>query len=77
MNTSSKTKSIAPRNTSAQAATAGSDVEVLYQKMGNRWFAFSVVNGDVFTGSITQEEIDMLERREATGVKTFGVAGNT
>jgi hypothetical protein len=77
--TMNKTKS-----TSAQSASAaiGSDVEVLYQKMGNRWFAFSIVNDEVFMGSITQEEIDMLERREAAGIatprtKTFGLSGST
>lgn len=32
--------------------------EVLYQKMGDRWFAFSVVDDDVFYGAITQDEID-------------------
>ncbi len=40
-------------------------VEVLYQKMGNRWFAFSLVNNEVFVGSITQQEIDALEMGEA------------
>ncbi len=35
-----------------------STIEVLYQKMGNRWFAFSLVNDEVFVGSISQDEID-------------------
>jgi hypothetical protein len=75
-----KTKSI-----KSSATAAASDVEVLYQKMGNRWFAFSIVNDEVFMGSITQEEIDMLERREAAEAglggqmraETFGVTGST
>ena len=33
-------------------------VEVLYQKMGSRWFAFSLVGDDVFVGSISQEELE-------------------
>jgi hypothetical protein len=33
-------------------------VEVLYQKMGDRWFAFSLVDDEVFVGSITPEEIN-------------------
>ena len=37
-------------------------VEVLYQKMGDRWFAFSLVDDEVFVGSITQEEIDHRKR---------------
>jgi hypothetical protein len=36
-------------------------VEVLYQKMGNRWFAFSLIDEEVFVGSISQEEIDSLQ----------------
>lgn len=35
------------------------NVEVLYQKMGNRWFAFSLVGDEVYVGSITQSEIDV------------------
>ena len=33
-------------------------VEVLYQKMGDRWFAFSLIDDEVFVGSLTQEEIN-------------------
>ncbi len=33
-------------------------VEVLYQKMGDRWFAFSLINDELFVGSISQMEID-------------------
>ena len=32
-------------------------VEVLYQKMGDRWFAFSVIEDEVFVGSIPQSEL--------------------
>jgi len=32
--------------------------KVLYQKMGDRWFAFSLVNNELYVGSISQEEID-------------------
>lgn len=57
------------------------NVEVLYQKMGNRWFAFSIVGGEVFVGSITQEEIDALEKRAAAqggaAAETFGIVGTT
>ena len=36
-------------------------VEVLYQKMGDRWFAFSLIGDEVFVGSISQSEIDYSE----------------
>jgi len=34
-------------------------VEVLYQKMGDRWYAFSLVDEDVFVGSVSQDEINL------------------
>lgn len=37
------------------------NAEVLYQKMGDRWYAFSVVNDEMFVGSMTQTEMDALE----------------
>ena len=52
------------KKTDAQSAhnlSSNDSVEVLYQKMGDRWFAFSLVNEDVFVGSISQAEIDRLE----------------
>ncbi len=50
------------KNDPASGATAKDPtVEVLYQKMGDRWFAFSAVDEEVFIGSISQEEIDHLE----------------
>ncbi len=33
-------------------------VEVLYQKMGDKWFAFSMVGEEVYVGSVSQDEID-------------------
>lgn len=60
------------------AKTQDQNVEVLYQKMGDRWFAFSVVQGEVFMGSISQEEIDRLEAQErGESVATFKFNGNS
>jgi hypothetical protein len=58
--------------------TPNGTVEVLYQKMGDRWFAFSCVGEDVFVGSITQEELQVAETTSAnlTG-KTHTLTGNT
>lgn len=39
--------------------------EVLYQRMGNRWFAFSLIGDDVYVGSIPQDEV--LDQREISG----------
>ena len=49
-------------------------VEVLYQKMGDRWFAFSLVDNEVFVGSISQEQIDALESKSQ---KVHSIIGNS
>lgn len=40
-------------------------VEVLYQKMGNRWFAFSLIDEEVFVGSISQDDLDSAAIEQA------------
>ncbi len=61
---------------SAPKASAKTDstgtVEVLYQKMGDRWFAFSLIENEVFVGSISQEEID----RKKASKRNKGRAGS-
>ena len=37
-------------------------VEVLYQKLGDRWFAFSMIDDEVFVGSIKQSDIDTSQK---------------
>lgn len=58
----------------AAAAGTGEMVEVLYQKMGDRWFAFSLIDDEVFVGSITQDEIDAVESSKDM---TRKIAGNS
>jgi hypothetical protein len=47
-------------------------VEVLYQKMGNRWFAFSLIDEEVFVGSISQDELDSAAMEEAFAPNLVG-----
>lgn len=53
------------KNMTAQT-TADGTVEVLYQKMGDRWFAFSLIGDEVFVGSITQDEINDAEQAKTS-----------
>jgi hypothetical protein len=48
-----------------QNNNASDTAEVLYQKLGTRWYAFSVIDDEVFMGSISQDEINNVE--SATG----------
>jgi hypothetical protein len=50
-----------PENEPNSEENSKSTVEVLYQKMGDRWFAFSLIDDEVFVGSIAQGEIDCSE----------------
>lgn len=40
-------------------AQGSQEAQVLYQKLGNRWYAFSLVNDEVFVGAVSgSAEID-------------------
>ena len=58
---------------------ANETVEVLYQKMGNRWFAFSMIDDEIFVGSISQEEINNAEKTGQNGKAkgAFKITGNS
>ncbi len=38
------------------------DVEVLYQKLGENWFAFSIIDEDVFMSPVPEEKIEEIKR---------------
>lgn len=46
------------RNEGKKSQNGDQTVEVLYQKMGDRWFAFSLINDEVFVGSIPNSELE-------------------
>jgi hypothetical protein len=46
------------RNTDNKAVQPEQLVEVLYQKLGGRWFAFSLINDEVFFGSIREADLN-------------------
>lgn len=50
-------KQVKNKVTNLNASTEDQNVEVLYQKMGDRWYAFSQYGEEVFVGSLTEEEL--------------------
>lgn len=67
-----------------QGRKSDQTIEVLYQRMGDRWFAFSLINDEVFVGSISQEELELFkERGRRSGKcgkapqKTYKISGNS
>jgi hypothetical protein len=51
-------------------------VDVLYQKMGDRWYAFSLVDEEVFVGSVSQAEINEAASTDAAIEKILIEPGN-
>jgi hypothetical protein len=49
-------------------------VEVLYQKMGDRWFVFSLIDGEVFVGSISQSHLPLSQ---STKISFNKITGNS
>ena len=72
VNKTTKTNTDAANNSKAAAPAADGTVEVLYQKMGDRWFAFSIVDEEVFVGSISPETIAALETGKSSKGKKTG-----
>ena len=62
-------------NATAAPKSAEGTVEVLYQRLGNKWFAFSLIDDEVFVGSITDEAIQGPSLKAAQG--TFENEGNS
>ncbi len=53
-------------------------IEVLYQKLGNRWFIFSFINNELFFGKLPQQALPEIPRicdfsslRKTIDLKTF------
>ncbi len=61
-------------NSKTNPANTEEIAEVLYQRLGNRWYAFSVIEDELFVGSISDEEVN-AQASGAPGV--FKVTGNT
>jgi hypothetical protein len=57
VNKNSKSEANAQNKTASEAIMAEGVVEVLYQKLGDRWFAFSVVDEEVFVGSVPADSM--------------------
>ena len=70
------------RNSKKTTATVSKEMEVdvLYQKLGGKWFAISEIEDEVYFGTISAEELSALERGEmpaSRGAKTYKIVGNS
>lgn len=46
------------RKAVVESKTQDREVEVLYQKIGNRWYAFSLIDEEMFFTPVPEEAID-------------------
>lgn len=65
-----KTKSVSKEANGTQEK----EVDVLYQRLGNRWFAFSLVGEEVFVGSLADGELKHQNKPLKTGKKIAGTS---
>ena len=55
--------------TQTNAAKSEQEVDVLYQKLGDKWFAFSVVGDDVFMSPVSDDQINDIKTQETPGLQ--------
>lgn len=55
-----------------QDLTVEGTAETLYQRLGDKWYAFSLVDDEVFVGSISAEEI---VEGSPKAIKAFRITG--
>ena len=58
---------MAGSKTDRKAAQVNSEkeVDVLYQKLGDQWFAFSIVEDEVFMSPVSQDQINEIKLESA------------
>lgn len=47
-------------NTEEKKINKTDEAEILYQKLGDRWYAFSVIDDEVYIGSIPDAQLDPI-----------------
>lgn len=55
-------------------AIAGDEVEVLYQKLGEKWFAFSLIDNEVFVCPVSEDEMNAARAKSIRGSKIIGTS---
>lgn len=53
-------------NPKSRADNQECDAEVLYQKLGDTWYAFSILGDEVFMSPIPEEKIEAIRRENYT-----------
>lgn len=64
-----------PSKNSQNQISSEVEVDVLYQKLGDRWYAFSIVNDEVFMSPVSDDQIHSVktENTEAPVETSTGI----
>lgn len=54
-----------PSKNSQNQISSEVEVDVLYQKLGDRWYAFSIVNDEVFMSPVSDDQIHSVKTENA------------
>lgn len=57
-------------NNSSDSPAKEREADVLYQKLGGKWYAFSLVDDEVFMGAVTEEQIREFESDDSSDDST-------
>lgn len=53
------------KSNSNQNNSQEKDVDVLYQRLGNQWFAFSIIDEEVFVSPVSEDKINEIKNEAA------------
>ena len=74
INISAQISDAPPAHAAALPSGHEETAEVLYQKLGSRWYAFSLIDDELFVGSISDEEVNA---QASGGSGVFKISGNS
>jgi hypothetical protein len=57
------------KNNKAKNVIKEIDAEVLYQRLGDRWFAFSLIGDEVFMSPVTDEIINGIKAQNQSAAR--------
>lgn len=67
-----------PEKQTKKLSNQDKEVDVLYQKLGDRWYAFSMIDGEVFFGTVDSLHEDTeANSKKSPSVKTFKKSGQS
>ncbi len=55
----------------------GQSAETLYQRLGDKWYAFSLIDDEVFVGSIEEKDLSESGEGSEREIRAYRITGNS